>query len=330
MLETFSSQKAITLFDHFKRNDTWQTPTMTVRRNTAFLDDPKFRDDPRLKYLPTGVKARWARIASHRSESWEPEDFALSKNVYRKQMELVGMMHREGVKLLAGSDVLNPYCLPGFSLHDELGLLVDAGLTPRAALQSATLNPARFLGKQQEFGTVKAGKQADFVLLNANPLVAIKHTQQIHAVVMNGHLFDRVALDGLLDQVAALVKQSHLPPLPDDLQVVPPQPNVSPDVAAFSGKWSGRWADTLDHVLVVEKVEGCTVTFVYSHGIATAWNVTQPGFQRITGRIDEGVVLRGTLRNGAEVTYRLSPDQHSLSGESVRGWLIRRGVFKRQ
>ncbi len=330
ILETFSPQKATALFAHFRRNRTWQTPILTVLRNIAFLDEPDFRHDPRLMYLPVGVKARWERAVNSRSKTWHQEDVALSKQVYRKQMELVGMLHREGVPLLAGSDVLNPYCLPGFGLHDELGLLVDAGLTPMAALQAATLNPARFLGKEQEFGTVKEGKLADFVLLNANPLEAIANTQKIHAVVKNGHLLDRTALDGLLAQVETLVKQSHLPPLPEDLKAIAPPTDVDPDIAAFSSKWAGRWAGNLDHILVVEKIEGRTVTFVYSWGIAVASGITRPGFRRVTGSVDESGVLRGALRNGVQVTYRLSPDRQSLVGEYIRGDRTTMGAFKRQ
>ncbi len=330
MLENFSPQKATALFAHFKRNQTWQTPTMTVLRNIAFLDEPQFRDDPRLKYLPTGVKARWERSAESRSKFWKPDDYDISKQMYQKQMELVGMLHRADVPLLAGSDVLNPYCLPGFSLHDELGLLVEAGLTPMAALQTATLNPAQFLGREQEFGTVQASKLADFVLLNANPLESIDHIKMIHAVVTNGRLLDRAALDGLLAEVEAKVKQSHLPPLPDDLKIIAPQTDVAPDVAAFSGKWAGKWAETLDHVLVVEKIEGRTVTFIYSWGVAAAWRITHPGYRRVTGHVDASGVLRGTMRNGAKVVYRLSPDQQSLSGEYIRDENTTIGTFKRK
>jgi imidazolonepropionase-like amidohydrolase len=70
-------------------------------------------------------------------------------------------MQKSGVGILAGTDTLNPFCFPGFSLHDELGFLVQAGLTPIEALQAATLNSARFLGKEKEMGTIEKGKIAD-------------------------------------------------------------------------------------------------------------------------------------------------------------------------
>jgi tetratricopeptide (TPR) repeat protein len=94
--------------------------------------------------------------------------------------------------------------MPGFSLHDELGLLVKAGLTPMQALQAATLNPARFLGIEKDSGTVEAGKIADLVLLDANPLDDIANTKKINTVIYGGKLLARSELDQMLSQVEAL------------------------------------------------------------------------------------------------------------------------------
>jgi imidazolonepropionase-like amidohydrolase len=127
------------------------------------------------------------------------EDWAIAKKVYEKDLELVGAMHRAGLSILAGTDT----AIPGFGLHDELMLLVRAGLTPMEALQAATLNPAKFLGKLQDQGTVEKGKLADLVLLEANPLEDIRNTQKVNGVVANGRLLDKKALDGLLAGVEA-------------------------------------------------------------------------------------------------------------------------------
>jgi len=107
-------------------------------------------------------------------------------------------MHRAGVPILAGTDVGNPFVYPGFSLHDELGLLVEAGLTPAAALRAATLDPARYLGVADSLGSVARGKRADLVLLDADPLADIANTRRIRAVVARGRYLDRAALDALL------------------------------------------------------------------------------------------------------------------------------------
>jgi imidazolonepropionase-like amidohydrolase len=107
-------------------------------------------------------------------------------------------MFRAGVPLLAGTDAMNPYCMPGFSLHDELALLVESGLTPLAALQAATLRPAEFLGRTAELGAIAPGKRADLALLTADPLADIRNTTQIQGVWLRGKYFDRAALDQLL------------------------------------------------------------------------------------------------------------------------------------
>jgi imidazolonepropionase-like amidohydrolase len=108
-------------------------------------------------------------------------------------------MFRAGVPLLAGTDAMNPFCFPGFSLHDELALLVESGLTPLAALQSATLRPAEFLGRSEDLGLIASGKRADLVLLSADPLADIHNTTQIQAVWIRGKYFDRPSLDALLE-----------------------------------------------------------------------------------------------------------------------------------
>ena len=125
---------------------------------------------------------------------------------YQRKLEIVGLMHRTGVRLLAGTDAPNPYVFPGFSLHEELELLVQAGLTPLEALQTATVNPAKYLGKEKELGTIEKGKLADLVLLEANPLENISNTQRINAVVVNGRYLPQETLRKLLTEVEAIAK----------------------------------------------------------------------------------------------------------------------------
>jgi len=108
-------------------------------------------------------------------------------------------MFRAGVPLLAGTDAMNPFCFPGFSLHDELALLVESGLTPLAALQAATIRPAEYLARTQELGLIVPGKRADLVLLAADPLADIHNTNKIQGVWFQGKYFDRAALDRLLE-----------------------------------------------------------------------------------------------------------------------------------
>jgi imidazolonepropionase-like amidohydrolase len=107
-------------------------------------------------------------------------------------------MYRAKVRILAGTDTMNPQCFPGFGLHDELALLVEAGLTPLAALQSATRDAAEFMGQLDRRGTIEAGKTADLVLLDKDPLMDIHNTRSIQAVILDGKLFPRASLDALL------------------------------------------------------------------------------------------------------------------------------------
>jgi imidazolonepropionase-like amidohydrolase len=116
-----------------------------------------------------------------------------------------------GVRLLAGTDTPQPFVYPGFSLHDELALLVKAGLTPLEALRTATYNPAEYLNALDSLGTVAPGKVADLVVLDANPLDRIQNTRRISAVIANGRLFNRAALDSLLRGVATTLHPTQGP-----------------------------------------------------------------------------------------------------------------------
>ena len=105
-----------------------------------------------------------------------------------------------GVRFLAGTDITIPYTYPGFSLHDELKLFVDAGFTPMQALETATTNPAMLLGLSKTWGRVSARYVANLVLLNANPLVNIENTKRIDAVIVDGKYLNRARLDQLLEE----------------------------------------------------------------------------------------------------------------------------------
>ena len=197
-VETYDAKKAETFFARLVRDDTWQCPTLTVLRNIAHLDDPKITNDPRLRYMPESMRKMWDPANDFRFKARTAEDFEIGRLAYKKQLEVVGAMRKAGVGILAGTDVLNPYCFPGFSLHDELELLVGAGLTPMEALQAATWNPARFLGREKELGSVAKGKLADLVLLEASPLESIGNTKRIAAVVSAGRVYARADLDAML------------------------------------------------------------------------------------------------------------------------------------
>jgi imidazolonepropionase-like amidohydrolase len=130
-------------------------------------------------------------------------------------------MHRAGVRLLAGTDTGALDCLAGFSLHDELQLLVEAGLTPLEALQAATRNPARCLNRLIDWGTVEPGKLADLVLLDANPLDDIRNIRRIRGVIVNGRLLLPADLRNMLADVEAACRKNKPETLPGENRKYP-------------------------------------------------------------------------------------------------------------
>jgi imidazolonepropionase-like amidohydrolase len=151
--------------------------------------DEVSRTDERLKYVPASAAADWPWVLEFLQAGRSADQAAEWRELFQHRLALVGALDGAGVAVLAGTDAGDvPYIFPGFSLHDELALLVTAGFTPMQALQAATLEPARFLGMERSLGTVEGGKLADLVVLDADPLADIANTTQIHAVLVRGQL----------------------------------------------------------------------------------------------------------------------------------------------
>ena len=161
VVESYDAEKAAALIALFRKNNTWQCPTLVVL-HTLWSDD---------------------------ETQYTSEDLIWADGLLRKLTELIPLMQKAGVGLLAGTD-LAPGAKNG-TIHDELALMVDAGLTPMQALQTATYNPALFLGKLNTLGTVEPGKLADLVLLDGNPLDDIHNTARISTVIVRGAVISR-------------------------------------------------------------------------------------------------------------------------------------------
>ena len=199
LLASYSDAKARELIDKFLRNQTWQVPTLIVLKNDAFPtpeSDPSH--DARIKYIPRKFLENWAKGTRQHDQGVTQQEFELRKALLARSFAFVGKMNEAGVRLMAGTDTAAPYVFPGSSLHEELALLVEAGLTSMQALQAATKNPAEFLDKLHAQGTIETGKYADLLLLDANPLEDIRNTQKIRALVIRGKLLGRTALNEML------------------------------------------------------------------------------------------------------------------------------------
>jgi imidazolonepropionase-like amidohydrolase len=199
LLESYSDQQAAELTAKFLRNQTWQVPTLILLRNDAFpTPDTDPSRDLRRKYIPLQVLANWQKGVKDRDKAATPLLFSLRTSLMQASLHIVGKMKAAGVPIMAGTDTTAPFVFPGSSLHEELALLVQAGLTPMQALQAATKLPAEFLGKLQTQGTIEQDKIADLVLLDSNPLDDIHNTRKIRAVILRGKLLERSFLDEVL------------------------------------------------------------------------------------------------------------------------------------
>lgn len=206
VLSTQDPERCRRLLQVLKDSGTWLVPTLVTLRGQAFANDPGLTDDPRIRFLPSELRESWSPDARPSLARRTEEDWRLAREMLSLDHELTGRAHRAGVGILAGSDTPNPWAFPGSGLHDELELLVEAGLAPLEALRAATLEPARFLEATDSMGTVEAGKVADLVLLDSNPLEDIGNVRRIHAVVLAGKLLSRADLDDLLDEVIEAVR----------------------------------------------------------------------------------------------------------------------------
>jgi imidazolonepropionase-like amidohydrolase len=191
---TYSTEKAAALFQTLKKNGTWVTPTIASLDITSHPEAWKL-DDPNLDFIPPPLAKQWR--SSLGDEQMKKRAAWLGRQAVN-DWKLAGELHRGGIPLLVGSDSLDPFVFPGDSLHRELRELVEAGFTPLEAIEAATRGAAQFLGREKDWGTVEAGKTADLVLLDRNPLENIANTRKILAVIRNGNYLDRAALDAML------------------------------------------------------------------------------------------------------------------------------------
>jgi hypothetical protein len=201
LARTFSEKKLAVIISELKKNDSWVCPTMTVNRGIAYIKDSAMMKDPRMQYAIPMIKNMWNPANDFRFRTAPDEFFENEKKEFELNKRILKLLHQGGVKILAGTDTPNPYCFPGFSVHDELQIMVESGFTPAQALQTATLNPAIFFNIMNDYGTVSENKMASLVLLKDNPLQNIANTKSIQAVILRGKFVGSTEINEMLAKI---------------------------------------------------------------------------------------------------------------------------------
>jgi imidazolonepropionase-like amidohydrolase len=199
-----------TLFARFAELGVWQVPTLVQLRGFVLPEEARHATASRTLETTPALVAEWTAAAA----SGDRARLAAGASVYRRQLALLRPMQDAGVRLMIGTDASSePWVFAGSSVHDEMALFVEAGLSPLEALQAATLRPLQYAGRARAGRAISAGETADLLLLDADPRIDIASTRSIRAVVMRGRLFDRDALGALLDQAraaASAVGEQHV------------------------------------------------------------------------------------------------------------------------
>ena len=184
------------------RRRVWQTPTLVALSELAVIGTPASAISG--DHLAYASKEFLEFHAANQSFFLKrPEIVGILKNLADVAKVVTRDMAAAGVDILAGCDAM----IAGFCVHDELAAMVAGGMKPAAALQTATVNPARYLGREMTLGTIAAGRSADLVLLDANPLEDIANVRRIRAVITAGRFLDRRALDRLLTHAKTAAQQ---------------------------------------------------------------------------------------------------------------------------
>lgn len=202
-IEQFNPDRCAYVLRTLAEYDVYYVPTHETREMEARAADPDYTADPRRRYVPPLL---WDGVWAHdldKTRAATPEVAHLFDQFYEHGLKVTKLAFDAGVPILVGTDANDTMAFPGFSFHDEMTHLAKAGLQPMDILHAATTQAAEYLGRENEIGGVKAGMKADLVLLAADPLEDISNTSAIEAVVFNGDVFERSALDAVLAEVAA-------------------------------------------------------------------------------------------------------------------------------
>ena len=204
MARTYDATKCDEVFNIIKENHAWVVPTLIVSESHyPYLFN--WTIDERLKYLPKSERLLWEEWQNDYYHVYGDWDYDKQMEMRKRRFEIIAMMFKKGIPIMAGTDCASIGVFWGSSIHEELELLVQVGLSEIDALRAATLNPALFFKATDSLGSIAKGKIADMVILNKNPLEDIRHTKNINGVFSNGNYFNKSSIDSLLMNVETVV-----------------------------------------------------------------------------------------------------------------------------
>ncbi len=204
-LDTYDSAACERVVKTVVQKGVWQVPTMIRLHTMTNSDNTAFRSDPNLKYVDPTTRALWNKLSKdfeNLQPASAPATFRRSYASFERTLRQL-REHGGASRMLIGTDIGGIWVIPGFSLHQEFAAFAKAGFTPLEILQAATLNGARFLKRESTMGTVEAGKNADLVLLDANPVADVANLSRIAGVFNAGKYFSKSDLEALKASVAA-------------------------------------------------------------------------------------------------------------------------------
>ncbi len=202
MLEHVDERRLPALARATRDAGVYNTPTLALFKIAVSSDDPaEFAKWPELRYVPAKMREGFVKQKGGIKANEAPE--AERRRYLELRNHVVKALYDAGAKLLVGPDSPQLFLVPGFGTHREMEAMVEAGLTPFAVLQAATRNAAEYLGNVGEVGTIEAGKRADLVLLDANPLQSVANTRRIAGVMVRGRWLPKAELDRMLEEIAA-------------------------------------------------------------------------------------------------------------------------------